>query len=702
MRVYLRAEHLYFWRKGKNLLKDISLTLSSGDRLGLVGPNGSGKSTLLKLLMADLSPESGTLIRTPGLQQVLLNQSLHFSDTDFSETTDFSVNTLWQAALQALQSVQMLEQELRLEEQRVAQGASLDRYRELTEAFEHRGGYQAEANLEKMLLSFGLTQKDQEVITLSGGEKMRLALAMVLSQGPDLLLLDEPTNHLDLSAKKILAKHLLHYSGVVMIASHDRAFLDQVCNQTAFLNEGILTHYRVNYSRAQTLRNKQGSSFSGLTSLTLKSKDVKDTILIAKHLSKKIEDKILLDDIAFHLEAGHKISLLGANGSGKSTLLKMLAGEIESDSPNVDIHWNDSSKLFYCDQEKRGIDDNLPILEQLTVFVTAERARMLLALVGIPKESWMLLPNELSQGQRARAGLAKIIANGANLVLLDEPTNDLDIQMIELLENTLASSEVTCIMVCHDQRLIETISTQTWLLEQGQLKKYATLKDYEQDRPHFVVQETEAIRETPVETPEEKLERLELERIELENQLLDPLMFSERDYLRVRLQAKDLEDELSVLYDQQYPKPLPRYQTYINGIHIGADIFKDQISLTTISFTTNVPVDIKLVIQQSIGHLVIFDMEGSCLLEWSRKDLLKGLIRLCFLYFNVTAIQHQSEFNLQGTMLEPGGENWWTLNRDKFERLEGWVRLGQYKHKKRKGRKRKRRSQNTVVSRPLI
>ena len=623
-------------------------------------------------------PESGSVIRTPGLRQVRLDQSPAFTE-----------GTVWQIASQALQEIQRLKQQLRVEEERIAQGANLEKYHELTEAFEHLGGYQAEANLEKTVEQFGLS-KDQEVITLSGGEQMRLALARVLVQRPEVLLLDEPTNHLDLSAKKQLAKLLTHYPGALLIASHDRAFLDQVCTQTGFLRDGQLRIYKGNYTRAQVQRNKQDFvTFPPIKSIQLQSKSL-ESVLTAKHLSKTLDHKTLFDDLSFRLEAGDKIALLGANGSGKSTLLNMLAGEIESDHPKVEIYWNPESKLFYLDQGHHGLND-LPLLEQLTVFVSSERARMLLALVGIPRELWLENPQALSSGQQARVGLAKMIASEANVLLLDEPTNHLDIQMIELLENSLAASDVSCLFVTHDQRVIETLATQVWVLENGHLQRYATFKDYELKSPQIVLLEPEKAQDIEVETPEATLERLEIERTEILKRLFDPLSFSERDYLRANERLQELEDELSVLYDQPLPPPQPRYQINLNGVFIYADKFEREIY-----FSSNTPIQIKVHIQNKVGHLVLLEPEDSCLLKWARKNLVNGITRLCFLYFDVVVIQHQSRVNLSKTMLQPSGNHWWTIHRERYEKLEGWAKQGpgardqglgkKQKNKRRRGR----------------
>jgi ATP-binding cassette, subfamily F, member 3 len=692
--MYLRVEHLYFWRSGREILKDVSFALGPGERLGLVGRNGSGKSTLLELVTGRLIPESGSIIRTPGMRLALLSQA-----------PIVVAGTVWQVALAALQDVQVLERELREEETRVAQGASLERYRDLTESFEQMGGYEAETKLEKTLELFDvLSKRDQEVNTLSGGERMRLALAMVLCQQPDLLLLDEPTNHLDLATKRLLAKQLTQYPGALIVASHDRALLDQVATHTAFLREGVLTVYRGNYTRTQSQLSlvkpseqkhpKDSSSPSrnetGASRIIIQAKEAKHTMLIAKHLGKKIDHKTLLEDVSFRLEAGDKIALLGANGTGKSTLLNMLAGVTESDHPEVEIYFSNHTKLVYLDQENRGVEDDKSVLEHLTVFVRDERAKLLLALVGLPKECWLGLPSYLSQGQRARLGLATLIASEANLILLDEPTNDLDIQMIELLETTLASSDLSFIFVTHDQRLIETLATEVWVLEHGDLQRYSSLKDYEQNRPQVAVETTEELPIAIEESFEVKLERLEEERLELDERLLDPITLSERDYARAKLRSQELLDELSLLYDQYYPSPLPRYHTVVNGVEVQADNFQGQVY-----FSSNVPVTIKLVIQGTAAHLTLKETDDGCLLPWARINLLQGILRLCFRYFNASIVQHSSPFDLRHAGLEPSGENWWTLSCETFERLEGWVRPKQKNPIKRKRRRRKAKNRVT-------
>ncbi len=692
----LRAEHLYVWQKGSELLKDISLTLRQGERIGLVGRNGSGKTTLLELLSGKRKPDDGKIIYSPGIRLSYLSQRLSFISA-----------TVWETAVTALEDVSGLEQKLREEEARIAQGGSLEDYRKLTEQFEQLGGYDAETLLAKNLSLFGFLDTSLTVQTLSGGEQMRLALVMALVRQPDVLLLDEPTNHLDIQIKRLLGSRLKSYTGAVVIASHDRAFLDAVCTHTALLKDTTLTLYKGSYTRMQAQRGlesqslqkkarevkKETTRFEGArhwqgknerclqempilepetkeAKLLVKSETPKETLLTAKHLSRKFDDKILLNEVSLRLESGDKVALLGSNGTGKSTLLKILSGELESDNPNVEVYFHPDSKVFSYDQTHKAVAENVIILEQLTPFVSNERAKMLLSLVAIPKERWLDFPYTLSGGERARLGLAKLIASEANVLLLDEPTNDLDIQLLERLEDALSSSKSTTIFVTHDERFVENVATRIWSLENGKLIEYqGGIAGYFKRNLKIEDAKIEKIEGKKEETDEEKLERLELERRELEEILLDSITTSERDYARAKLRHYEVIEELSALYDKPFPAPLPRYHMSEKGIEVTGNIIDGQIELGT-----NVPVILKIKRLESVVHLSVLEPEESCLLPWARIALLNCLTRLSFLYFDAKVVQYQSELDVAASMLKSAGEGWWVLDRHNFEEQEGYLR----------------------------
>jgi ATP-binding cassette, subfamily F, member 3 len=709
----LRADHVYFWQQGNELLKDISLTLRQGERVGLVGRNGSGKTTLLKILAGELQASDGKVFRSPGVRLSYLSQQLKFAD-----------GTIWEIARTALEDVQSLEQKLREEETRIAQGAALDDYRKLTEQFELLGGYDAESFLAKSLSLFGFSDISRHVQTLSGGEQMRLALVMALVRQPDVLLLDEPTNHLDIQTKRLLGSRLKSYLGAVVIASHDRAFLDLVSTHTALLKDTTLTLYKGNYTRMMAQRGleqhtlkrkikevkKETTRFEGSrhwqgkterrlpempvlepetkeSQLAVKTETPKETLLTAKYLSKKIEDKVLLEDISLRLEAGDKVALLGANGTGKSTLLTMLAGEIESDNPKSEVYFHPDSKVFVYDQTYKAVADDVMILEHLTAFVSDERAKMLLALVGIPRQHWLNFPNVLSGGEQGRLGLAKLIASEANVLLLDEPANDLDIGLLERLEDALSSSESATIFVTHDERFVENIATRIWSLENGKLVEYrGGMTGYFKKNLKIEDLKIEKLSEKIAETDEEKKERLELERLALEEILLDSITHSERDYARAKLRHHEVIEEVSVLYDKPFPVPLPRYQVSENGVEVSANLVDKRIELTT-----NANVALRIKRQDNIAHLGILESEESCLLPWTRVALINCLTRLSFLYFDAKAVQYQFEGDASASMLKSAGEDWWVIDVHSFEQREGYLRKYTASTSSQKHRRKKKR-----------
>jgi ATP-binding cassette, subfamily F, member 3 len=720
----LRADHLYAWQQGHELLKDISLTLRQGERTGLVGRNGSGKTTLLKILSGEVQPSDGKVFRSPGMRLSYLSQQLNFAD-----------GTLWEVARTALEDVQGLEQKLREEETRIAQGGSLDDYRKLTEQFEMLGGYDAEAILTKNLSLFGFVDLAQAVQSLSGGERMRLSLVMTLVRQPDILLLDEPTNHLDMETKRRLALSLKSYSGAVVLASHDRAFLDLVSTHTALLKDATLTLYKGNYSKMQAQRGLEKESLQKKVKevkkettyfekarrwqgknerrlaempvlesekkeakLSVKATTPKETLLSAKHLSKAVEDKVLLDDVSLRLESGDKVALLGANGVGKSTLLKLLSGELESDNPKVDIYFHPDSKVFVYDQTYKAVTDDTVILEQLTPFVTHERAKMLLSLVSIPKERWFDFPATLSGGERARLGLAKLIGSGANVLLLDEPTNDLDVGLIERLEDALSLSESTTIFVTHDERFVEHVANRLWALENGKIAEYqGGVSGYFKKTLKAEDVKLGAVEEKKEEMDEERLERLETERRDLEDILLDSITTSERDYARAKLRHQEVIDELSSLYDKPFPAPLPRYQISENGVTVSANTIDGQVELYT-----NAPVMLKIKRPESVAHVSLLEPEESYLLPWARIALLNSLTRLSFLYFDAKVVQYQFDGDLSASLLKNVGEGWWVIERSSFEEKEGYLRKVANNNSQSRKRKKKRfrhfqkRNKNTI------
>ena len=725
----LRAEQLSYRRAGRDLLTGLNLTLSEGQRLGLVGRNGAGKTTLLELLAERLEPQAGRVVRSPGVQVGYLAQA----------QTVAAGLTVWQLAAGALARVRRLEQALR-DSERALKGdpASLEAYADLTSQFEQAGGYQAETRLERQLaaLGFGPERYAQEAASLSGGERLRLALARLLAEQPEVLLLDEPSNALDLQRRCWLAELLSGYPGALVVVSHDRALLDAACTHTAELHGGQLELRRGGYSHfrqqrdlrvqqlarrrrevekearrlgeaqarlarwgspkaqrqrqaiasrlAQQARTPQLEPREASALLALRPRKAAGTVLAARHLSKAFEDRVLVDDVHLRLEPGDKVALLGPNGSGKSTLLKLLAGELESEHPEAELFVHPEARLAYLDQQRRGLDER-PALEQLGAVVSTARARMLLALVGLPPESWTRPVVALSSGEQARAALAKLIASERNLLLLDEPESGLDIGLIETLEATLADSEATVVLVTHDLRLAERVAGRIWSLAAARLVEYrGGVQGYLQGRLRLEPDLPEPLLEAGAEAePADVQQQFEDERLELEARLLDPLGLSERERWRAQARLRWVTHELSALYEARQPAPRPRYRTLEGGLEVLADRSADGLVLQLPA-----PLEGSVLLRGGVAHLRLSVAEGHCLLPWARQRLLRAATRLAFFYLDARVVQSQSAGDLSGAGLKAAGDDWWTLDRSSFELLEGYVSSARRRQRREPGRRR--------------
>ena len=428
--------------------------------------------------------------------------------------------TVWAVAEGALAEVKRLEATLRDAETRLDE-LGLARYGELSALFEAAGGYKAEDALRAMLGRLGFAEVDltRDVQTLSGGERARLALARALAGRADLLLLDEPSSYLDLPGKRWLEETLAASPETLLLASHDRALLDAVTTRTLHLKNGVVTSYRGPYSRfraqvehAAARRLREGARLAherrsltarlreqptlsarrGLgrrlarlpaapptaheiapAALTLDVAKLKpgQLVLEAQHLTLTQDDKPLFNDVSLRLDAGDKVALVGPNGSGKTSLLNLLSGELESEDPEATVQVGRGVKLAVYDQQNRGLEDGVSLGEGLARSVSEARARSLLALVGLA-DMFDTPPELLSGGGRARAGIARLMATEAELLFLDEPSEGLDVEMVERLETALQDTPATFVLVSHDAALIDAVATRVVGLSDGELKEY--------------------------------------------------------------------------------------------------------------------------------------------------------------------------------------------------------------------------------------
>lgn len=721
----LRATDLVYRHEGQPdpLLRGVSFSLRAGENVGLVGRNGAGKSTLLQLLVGRLTPDEGGVVRAPGLRVAFVPQG-----------GGEMRGTLWEAAAGALTYVRGLEAALREEEARLSRGEDrLEAYGELLEAFERAGGYGAEAALRASLGQLGFSEADEarDTTTLSGGERVRLALARALAERPDLLLLDEPSLYLDLPTRRWLGEALSAHPAGLLLASHDRALLDAATAHTLHLHGGQLTRYRGPYSRfraqsehaslraaREARRNARerallaeqvraqptaqrrktlggrlarlGEAAAALTpshrgaapAFRTEAPRTQGRLLEARHLRAERGGRVLLGDGHLRVHAGEKLAVVGANGSGKSTLLRLLAGEEASEHPEGAVLYAQGARSAFFDQHARGLEDGVPLGEHLTRFVSEPRARSLLALAEL-SNAWGALPETLSGGERARAGLALLMATEANLLLLDEPSEHLDAHMTERLEAALRDTEAAVVLVSHDAALVEGVVERVLSLEGGELKAYrGGLKGFfagtlrlEPDLPELgAAPEPEGAAD-----PEAVLERLEVEAVVLEDLLADPTRLSERDRDRARQRLREVTHERSERYDARLPPPGPAYRTVRAGVAVWTGGLGSPLVLESSAGLTT-----QLFREDATGHLALNPPQGRCVLPWARAAVLQGVVQLAFEHLGLRVLQIQAAeendltadltVSLSAAGFQSAGEGWWLLDRDRYERLLGYVR----------------------------
>ncbi|MDG2035796.1 MAG: ATP-binding cassette domain-containing protein, partial [Pseudomonadales bacterium] len=499
-------------RRGEKLLfENASFTVHAGHRLGLTGANGCGKSSLVALLTGKLSSDSGDIDIPRNMQLATVEQHM---DSVSGTAIDFVI--AGDAPLMAAK-------------QRLAQAEQNNCGDELALAHENIetvDAYTAESRAAQLLagLGFGAVEQTQTVTDFSGGWRMRLNLARTLMKKSDILLLDEPTNHLDLDAIIWLEAWLKQYEGSLLLISHDRDFLDNVCSHIAHIERQTIDYYSGNYSafekqrvarlagvqaayekqqtsiahmqkfvdrfRAQATKAKQAQSrLKALARLetiapahidppfsfafTAPDKNPRQLIQ-AEKLQLGYEDITVIDDIHLRLEAGARIGLLGANGAGKSTLVKALASTLSPQAGSIERAKELNVGYFAQHQLEQLRDDDTPLshLSRLHPDASESDLRNFLGGFGFANNMALSLIKPMSGGEKARLVLATLVRQKPNLLLLDEPTNHLDLNMRHALNIALQSFEGALLVVSHDRHLLQTVTDELWLVADGQLTAY--------------------------------------------------------------------------------------------------------------------------------------------------------------------------------------------------------------------------------------
>jgi ATP-binding cassette ChvD family protein len=529
----------------KVVLDDVTLAFLPGAKIGVVGPNGTGKSTLLRMMGGKEQPSNGDARLMPGFTAGLLDQEPELDETK---------TVLGNVEDGVAETKALLDRYNEIAELMATDysDALLEEMGKLQEQLDHREAWDLDSQLEQAMDALRCPPPDAAVNVLSGGEKRRVALCKLLLQQPDLLLLDEPTNHLDAESVQWLEQHLEKYPGTVVAVTHDRYFLDNVAGWILELDRGHAYPYEGNYStyletkaarikvegqkdvkRRKRLedelewvrsspRARQAKSRARLQryeemaaeadkNRKLDFEEIQippgprlgSQVVEVSDLSKGFGDRMLIDGLSFSLPPNGLVGVIGPNGVGKTTLFKMIVGEEQPDSGTIRI--GETVRVAYVDQLRSGIDPNKNVWQVISDGETSIRvgnteipSRAYVAAFGFKGPDQQKPAGLMSGGERGRVNLALTLKQGGNLLLLDEPANDLDVETLSSLENALLEFPGCAVITSHDRWFLDRIATHilaweggsNWFWFEGNFESYEKNKierlGAEAARPHRV------------------------------------------------------------------------------------------------------------------------------------------------------------------------------------------------------------------------
>jgi ATP-binding cassette subfamily F protein 3 len=616
----IRFQDIFKSFGGETILSDVDLRVEDGEKIGLIGRNGTGKSTLFRLMTGEISADGGTVERMRKARLACLDQ---FPDVD-------PAATIHDTAMDTFQDVLAMEIELGKAEEAMADGndEAIERYSALQEAFAAAGGYDIQNTIKRVLVGLGFREEEftLPISALSGGQRTRLMLALVLLQDADLLLLDEPENHLDIAAREWLENFLKDWPKAFVIVSHDRQILNAVAQRIIEVEQGGVRSYTGNYDRYQKekalLRDQHEKAYqrqqdfiekeqrliNRFRAKATKAKQMQsrlkrldkldrveapppevstarfhmgdpvrsgEIVVDAQGLTMGYGDLQLYQDVSFQVQRGERVGIIGPNGSGKSTLLRQIASRLDGGEGVVALGHKVS--VGYYDQHHETLNPANDIFKEIATLrsdMRPEEIRAFMARFLFMGQDVFKTISALSGGEKARVAIAKLILEGPNLILLDEPTNHLDIASREILENALTHFTGTIVVVSHDRALVDSLVEKLVVLEDG--KTTVHLGNYSQYRWKQGVRDDEAkdtiddsvmlVRQQKDRSPKKKGRE------------------SQKEANRRRKRFAELEDQIQIMeahitdFESQFKTADPTDHETLHSLHTECEALKTDLS----------------------------------------------------------------------------------------------------------------------------
>ena len=623
---------------GWDLFKDVSFLINEKDRIGLVGKNGAGKSTMLKVLIGEQQPTSGTVSRNGECTVGYLPQQMKVADT----------TTLFDETESAFSEVLGLEREIDRLNAEIAERTDyespeyeklLHRLNDATDRFNILGGMNREEEVEKTLLGLGFERSDfsRPTSEFSGGWRMRIELAKLLLRRPSVFLLDEPTNHLDIESIGWLENYLKDYNGAVVLISHDRAFLDNVTTRTIEISLGKIYDYRVPYSKYVELRrerraqqlaayqnqqkmieqteefierfrykptksNQVQSRIKQLEKIERIEVDEEDLsrlnikfppaprsgqiVVEAKEVGKSFGEKHVFSGATFTIERGQKVALVGRNGEGKTTFARMVIGQLEPTEGSLRIGHN--VKIGYYAQNQDDLMNGdftvFDTLDRVAVGEIRTKLRDILGAFLFRGEDIDKKVRVLSGGERARLAMARLMLEPYNLLVLDEPTNHMDMRSKDILKNAVQRYDGTVIVISHDREFLDGLVERVYEFRDGRVKEHlGGIYDFLRDRQIESMREIEQKKPSQAAAPKTNKGGLSGKMLyEQKREAEKQLRKAERDVERAEEEIMALEKEIAEM-DRKMADPAASGINLTDGTYY-AEYNKKKEELTRLTY----------------------------------------------------------------------------------------------------------------------